>query len=112
MRSYAPGTRTQIDKLFLEQIAVRELRHVDVHAGLRFVIERRLFECIAFDAEINSERQLLRITPAARGIPATRQSSVGVEVVAKRIMVNDRQADLFRIKSIFQPGSLGKTQGA
>ena len=40
-------SRTQIDRLFLEQIAARELRDVEVHAGLRFVIERRLFECIA-----------------------------------------------------------------
>ena len=52
------GARFEIYQFFLKKICVRKLGDVDVDAGLRFVIERGLFERIAFNAGNHGQREL------------------------------------------------------
>ena len=50
--------RIEIYHFFIKEICVRKLRDVEVDAGLRFVIERGLFERVRFRARHRGHCQL------------------------------------------------------
>src|SRR5688572_21092929 len=62
------GARIEIYQFFLKKICMRKLRYLDVDAGLRFVVECGLFECLTFNTGNDGQCQLLRGGfPASKG---------------------------------------------